>query len=265
MSGASIHEEALTIALALKHKGTKTVIATLDYNSLSGGSLNQVIGETFPFPDYLYDDSVLDKLPYLLSWDSIAASWHALWGAPTADENENTNWPWKFPPDMIFEASHAVRGIDPSNINKSFGMINLDLAKMEKAFGDNMFPILVKYRRARIHFVLPPYSILVWHDFAQRGQIETYFAFQKWLVMQSERFGNFDVIDFQDRADIITNMSLYADIYHYDEKTEERMIEGVCAGREVLTLENIERRQARLLELVKTTDAAAIVKKARGN
>jgi hypothetical protein len=264
MSGASIHEEALAMALALKHKGTKTVIATLDYNSLSGGSLNQVIGITFPFPAYLYDDSVLDKLPYFLSWDSIVASHHAVYGQATPDETENADWPWKFPATMRFEAGNAVRDIDPADINKKFGMTNLNLAAMEKAFGDNMFPILEKDRNVRIHFVFPPYSILVWHDYAQRGQIQTYFAFKKWLVAQSERFGNFDIVDVQDRADIITNLSLYADIYHSNESIDEEMVRSACEGKGLLNRENAGPRDAALLELVKTTDPAVIVNKARG-
>ncbi len=265
MSGASIHEEALAMALALKHKGTRTVIATLDYNSLSGGSLNQVIGITFPFPPYLYDDSVLDKLPYLLSWDSIVASHHAVYEQPTPDETENADWPWKFPASMRFEAANAVRDIDPADINKKFGMTNLNLAEMEKAFADNMFPILQKDRNVRIHFVFPPYSILVWHDYAQRGQIQTYFAFKKWLLAQSERLGNFDIVDFQDRANIITNMSLYADIYHSNESIDEEMVQSACEGTGLLNRENIGSREDGLLELVKTTDPAWIVKKARGN
>jgi hypothetical protein len=265
MAGASIHEEALTIALALKHTGTKTVIATLDYNSLSGGSLNRVIGSTYPFPAYLYDDSIIDKFPYLLSWDSIVAAFHALYGETTPGENENADWPWKFPDSMKFEAANAVRDIDPADINKNFRMTNLNLAAMEKAFGDNVFPILEKYRDVRIHFVFPPYSILVWHDFAQRGQIQTYFAFKKWLVAQSERFGNFDIVDFQDRAGIITNLALYADIYHSSESVDEEMVRSACEGKGLLNRQNIDLREAGLLELVRTTDPAGIIKKARGS
>ncbi|HEX4138520.1 MAG TPA: hypothetical protein VHY84_28175 [Bryobacteraceae bacterium] len=264
MSGASIHEEAQAMALALKHRGTKTVIATLDYNSLSGGSLNQVVGITFPFPSYLYDDSPLDKFPYLLSWDSIVTSYRAVYEDASPEETENADWPWKFPPSMTFDAADAVRDIDPANINKKYGMMNLKLADMEKAFADNIFPLLEKDRNVRIHFVFPPYSILVWHDYAQRDQVRTYFAFKKWLVTQSERFGNFDVVDFQDRADIITNLSLYADIYHSAESIDEQMVQSACAGKGLLDRGNIEMRQAGLLQLIRVTDPAALVEKARG-
>jgi hypothetical protein len=265
ISGASIHEEALTLALALKHKGTKTVIATLDYNSLSGGSVNQVIGVHEPFPEYLYDNGIFDKLSYLLSWDSILTSYHALHGKTGPWETENADWPWKFPATMKFEASNAVRDIDPSNINKNFRMTNLKLGEMEKAFGDSIFPVIEKDRDVRIHFVFAPYSILVWHDYAQRGQIQTYFEFRKWLVAEGERLGNFDVVDFQDRGDIITNMALYADIYHSNESIDEEMVGGVCRGDQRLNSQNIADRNQRLLDLVKSTNPADIVRKAREN
>jgi hypothetical protein len=133
---------------------------------------------------------------------------------------------------------------------------------MEKAFAENIFPLLQKDRGVRIHFVLPPYSILAWHDYAQRDQIQTYFAFNKWLVAQSEHFGNFDVIDFQDRADIITNMSLYADIYHSAEPVDEQMVRSACEGGGVLNRENFESRTAGLLKLVEATNPFEIVKQA---
>jgi hypothetical protein len=262
MAGASIHEEAQALRLALEHKGTRTIIATLDYNSLSGGSLGQVIHEDHVFPTYLYDHSVLGKLSYLLSWDSIAASIHAVWGETTPDETENADWPWKFPDSIRFAASDAVRGINPAAINDSLHMTNLDLANMEKAFADNIFPLLNKRPEVRIHFVLPPYSILVWHDYAQRHQIPVYFAFRKWLAAQSRRLGGFDVIDFQDQPRIITNMSLYGDIYHSSESIDERIVRSACEGSEVMNVENVDARDADLLRLVKTTDPFEIVRKA---
>jgi hypothetical protein len=165
---------------------------------------------------------------------------------------------------MKFEASNAVRDIDPANINKNFGMTNLKLDQMEKAFGDSIFPVIRNDKTVRIHFVFAPYSILVWHDYAQRGQVETYFAFKKWLVEQGQRIGNFDVVDFQDRADIITNMSLYADIYHSNESIDEEMVGAACVGKQVLNDGNIGARDERLLNLIRQTNPAEIVAKALG-
>jgi hypothetical protein len=134
---------------------------------------------------------------------------------------------------------------------------------MEDAFASNIFPVLAGSKGVRIHFVFPPYSILAWHDFAQRGQIPVYFAFKKWLVEQERRFPQMDVVDFQDRADIITNMSLYADIFHSAESIDEEMVDASCHGREILDAGNFETRTQSLLRLVETTDPARIVTAAR--
>jgi hypothetical protein len=266
IAAASIHEEALTMELTLRHRGTKIIIATLDYHSLSGGTLGQVLnGGNAPFPAYLYDNAIFDKLSYLLSWDSVVASLHAIYGQIAPTENEDADWPWKFPPSMKFEAGNAVRGVDPAAINGDLGMTNLNLVQMENAFAGNIFPLLKKYPKVRVHFVFPPYSILVWHDYKQRDQIQTYFAFRKWLASESERFGNFDVIDFQDRPDIITDLSRYADIYHTDEAIDEEMVRSACRGTEVLTSANVESRDADLLKLVRTTDPARIIEAAKAD
>jgi hypothetical protein len=265
IAGASIHEEAEVLKLALQHKGTRTVLATLDYNSLSGGSIGQVIGIHEAFPAYLYGNSAFTKLPYLLSWDSIATALHVLKGAPDEGETINTDWPWKFPDSMKFEARSAVSGIDPAHINSKYGMTNLTLEAMQKAFADSIFPVLTINPGVRIHFVFPPYSILAWHDFAQRGQIPVYSAFKKWLIDQERTYPQVDVVDFQDRADIITNMSLYADIYHSAEPIDELIVEEACQGKAILNHENFETRTASLLRLVQTTDPSQIVKLAAGN
>jgi hypothetical protein len=264
MAGASIHEEALTLRLVLQHPGTKTAILTMDYNSLSGGAIEPVLGVDFVFPAYLYDDSILDKFPYFLSFDSILASYRTLRSPLREGETLDSDWPWKFPDTMKFEAAHAVEGIDPRAINRAFGMSNLNLESMKSAFAANMFPLLSENKTVKIYFVFPPYSILVWHDYAQRGQIPVYFAFKKWLVEQSERFGNYDIVDYQDRADIITNMSLYADIYHSNERITEQLVRSACTGDAVLTRNNFDARTRSLLRLVQSTDPVQIVKEARG-
>ena len=265
VSAASIHEEAAVLMLALEHAGTKTVIATLDFNSLSGGVTGQVVGVHEIFPQYLYSDNIFDQLPYLLSWDSIRTAIHVLGGIPDEGETMNSDWPWKFPATMKFDAGSAVKGIDPANINKKYGMTNLNIASMEKVFADNIFPAIAGSKGVKIHFVFPPYSILAWHDFAQRAQIPVYFAFKKWLIEQERQYPQLDVVDFQDRADIITNMSLYADIYHSNEHSDEEMVEAACHGGEVLTEDNFNARTQGLLRLVETTDAAQIVAAAKAN
>ena len=262
MAGASIHEEALATRLALEHPGTKTLILTLDYNSFSGGATEPVVGANPVFPPYLYDRSILDKFPYLLSFDSLRTSYRLLRGIVSSDETRDADWPWKFPDSMIFQASRAVNGIDPRDINRTFGMPNLNLESLKAAFAYNFFPLLAEYKAVKFHFVFPPYSILVWHDYAQRGQIPTYFAFKKWLVEQSGRFGNFDIVEYQDRADIITNLSLYADIYHTNERITEELVRSACVGDANLTRENFDSRTQSLLRLVQSTDPSEIVKKA---
>jgi hypothetical protein len=262
IAGASIYEEALTLRLALQHEGTKTVILTMDYNSFSGGGSEPILGMNLVFPAYLYDHSIFNKFPYLLSFDALLTSYRLLYAPVTSAETLDADWPWKFPDTMKFQASSAVNGIDPSAINRNLRMTNLDLESMRSAFADNMFPILAGNKNAKIHFVFPPYSILVWHDYAQRSQIPTYFAFKKWLVEQSQRFDNFDVVDYQDRAEIITNLSLYADIYHFNERIAEQVVRSACAGDAVLTRDNVDARNQSLLRLVQSTDPAEIVKKA---
>jgi hypothetical protein len=265
LAGASIHEEALTLRLALQHQGTKTVILTMDYNSLAGGGEDPVPGVQLAFPAYLYDNSIFNKFPYFLSLDSVLTSYHFLYEPVMPGETLDADWPWMFPESMKFQASHAVAGIDPADINRKFGMRNLGLEFMKTAFAVNMYPILAKNTGVKIHFVFPPYSILVWHDFAQRGQLPVYLAFKKWLVEEAERLGTFDIVEYQDRADIIADLSLYADIYHYKEEITEQVVRSACRGDAVLTSGNFETRMNGLRRLVASTDPAEIVKRALAN
>jgi len=262
MAGASIHEEAEALRLVLRHPGTKIAIFALDYNSFSGGPAGPVIGQDTVFPAYLYDDSIFDKLPYLLSFESLRTSYRFRHSPLEPGETLNADFPWKFSDNAEFNAARAVSGIDPTAINRKYGMTNLTLELMKSGFAQNIFPLLSQTNGVKVHFLFPPYSILVWHDYAQRHQIQTYFDFKRWLVEQSARLGTFDVIDYQDRADIITNLSLYGDIYHYNAQITEQLIQGACVGEAVLTPENFDARTKSLLHLVKSTDPVEIVKEA---
>lgn len=268
LAGASIHEEAAVLALVLKQAKVKTLILTLDYNSLAGGAEKAVPGVEAVFPAYLYDDSVLNKLPYVLSFDSVLTSYRHLHAPLAPEETTNSDWPWKFPESMEFSARHVVKDIDPSDINKNFRTSTMDLESMKAAFAANMFPLLGQGRDrlagVKIHFVFPPYSILVWHDYAQRNQIPTYLAFKKWVVEQADRLGTFDVVDYQDRADIITNLSLYADIYHFSEGVTEQVVQSSCSGDSRLTRDNVEARTQAITRLVQSTNPFEIVKHAAG-
>ena len=155
----------------------------------------------------------------------LRASYRALCSPLREGETLDSDWPWKFPDTMKFEAAHAVEGIDPRAINRGFGMSNLNLESMKAAFAANMFP----------------------------------------LLEQAERIGHFDIVDYQDRADIITNMSLYADIYHCNERITEELVHSACTGDALLTRQNFEKRTRSLLHLVQSTDPVAIVKEARGS
>src|SRR5579884_1578284 len=187
IAGVSIHEEAEVLRLVLQHPGTKMAIMALDYNSFSGGPAGPVVGVDSVFPAYLYDDSFLDKLPYLLSFDSLKTSYRFRFSPLEPGETLDSDWPWKFSDNAQFSAPRAVSGIDPADINRKYGMTNLTLEQMKSGFALDIFPLLSKTNGVKIHFVFPPYSILVWHDYAQRRQIETYFEFKRWLVEQAAR------------------------------------------------------------------------------
>lgn len=261
MPAMSASEQRLMIATALRARHVRRVIAVLDFNEFAGApdARQDVAG---PLPRYLYDDNPFNDLPYLLSLDVLRKSWAILRGTPGGDYRIDPQAPWYWAPRKHFGRDEVLRGLDLHNLNARYQQPARTLDGMRASFDANLLPLVAAHPDTEFDIVWPPYSILVWLDFAQRDQLEVTLAFKRYVHATLRHFANARVFDLQAEASITHDLDRYTDLYHFAPDVNDWMVRTVCGGpgMDAATLAGIEARlrdQVRRIEQPRALQALA--------
>lgn len=229
MPAMSAYEQGLLLQTALRSHAIKRVLITLDFNSFAGG-LREHQSVAGALPLYLFDDNPLNDLPYVLSWDVLEKSLDIVRDRRNGKFTTDPKAPWYWADQRSFDRVSAVRNIDPGNLNKAYAQPNRELRGMMASFDANLLPLLRAHPQTRFDLIWPPYSILVWADFVQRGQLEVSLAFKRAVFERTRSLSNVSLVDFQPLEKITHDLGLYADLYHYAPEVNETIVRETCAG-----------------------------------
>jgi hypothetical protein len=261
VSAETAYDAARLLGVALRTGKPKQVIMNLDYNAFSGPPDRS--GFTEPFPSYLYDDHLWNDVPYLLGVETTRKSLETLAGLHWSRFNTDPQRMWYWGWEHQFFAAKAVQGLDAANLNARFHQPARTLEGMQASFEANLAPLIERHPAVRFTFVYAPYSILVWSDFQQRGQVEVTLAFRDWLFERTRRYPNVEFFDFQAEPALVTDLDYFTDIYHFSPKVSKAMVEAIAQGRYRLTRETLARDDAWLRKTAAETDPAAVIAEAR--
>lgn len=249
MPALTAREQALIVSTALAAKPLARAILVLDFNAFSGAP-DQRNPLTGPMPSYFYDRNPLNDFPYLLSWGVLVKSWRLVTGDRTERFRSDSDAPWWWADEKRFARDEVVKRLDPHDLNRQFQQPQRTLSGMQESFRRNLLPLFPAYPHTEFDLVWPPYSIVVWADFVQRGQLDVSLDFKRWVFEATEGFPNVRVIDLQGVEAITHDLDRYTDLYHFAPAVNEWLVAEACGERyrvhadNVGTLEGELRRQA---------------------
>jgi hypothetical protein len=249
MPAMSASEQRLMLETALASRSVRRVIMVLDFNEFAGApdERQDVAG---PLPTYLYDRNPLNDLPYLLSWNVLLRSWRIVTGDRSERYTSDPDAPWYWGDLKRFGRDEVLRGLDLKNLNARFQQPQRTLAGMRASFERNLLPLLRAHPQTQFDLVWPPYSILVWVDFAQRDQLDVSLAFKRYVYEATRGLPNVAITDLQSERSITHDLDRYTDLYHFDPAINERLVEAVCAKRKRLEASDVDEAERRLREQV---------------
>ncbi len=262
MPAMSASERRLMLETALASQSVKRVIAVLDFNEFAGGieERQDVAG---PLPRYLYDRNPFNDLPYLMSWDVLMKAWRIVAGDTSEKFTSDPNGAWFWGNVVHFGRKQVLRGLDLGNLNARYQQPQRTFDGMRASFEHNLLPFLGSHPDTEFDLVWPPYSILVWLDFAQRDQVQVSLDFKRYVFEATRGLPNVRVLDLQGDAAITHDLDRYDDIYHFDPAVNERLVEAACHGRDRVDASNIGDFERKLREQVAAvatpTGLAAVV------
>lgn len=226
----------------------KAAFLGIDVITYSGG-----VEETkYPIPEYLYDDTVWNDLPYLLNRDvlleyilrpladpdktDLATVYKSWW----TDEYYNKQWVmhnYEAPEPMQEEA-------DPESYVQNVG------ANLEA----NIFPYIEANPDTEFYIFYPPYSILFWNDVLQENHMEATMREYEYITEEMLAYDNVRVFFFPNQEWIVCNLDNYADYSHYHPDINRYMTECFANGTCEITVDNLEEELLKMRKVVEQYD-----------
>jgi len=250
MPAISAAEIRTLLGTVFRARTPSHVILVLDFNAFAGApdARQESAG---PLPAYLYDRTVANDMPYLLSGTVLRKSLSILFDRADEPFRTDANAPWYWADRMRFGRDEALRGLDLDHLNARFQQPPRTLAGMRESFERNILPALADHPGTRFDLVWPPYSMLVFVDFAQRDQLEVTLAFKRYVIDATQGLPNARVVDLQVHDEITTNLDLYMDIYHFAPVVNRFVVERACGGFDRVDHGNVGDAERRLRDALR--------------
>ncbi len=256
MPAMSASEQRLILETALAHRQVRRVIAVLDFNEFAGG-INARQDVAGPLPRYLYDRNPLNDLPYLLSWDVLVKSWRIVTGDTSERFTSDPNAAWFWGNVKRFGRDEVLRGLDLTHLNARYGQPQRTIEGMRASFDHNLLPLFRDHPETEFDVVWPPYSILVWVDFAQRSQLQVTLDFKRYAFEATRGLANVHIIDLQAERAITNDLDRYTDLYHFAPDVNEWLVESACKHRDRVDDRNLDEFERRLREQIADVNTPA--------
>lgn len=244
MGALTAYELRALLTTVLATGRARHVIADLNFNAFAGSPTMQVVSD--PLPLYLYDDKWWNDGRYLFQAQTLARSTEILVGWKRTGVSTDADKPWYWADKYEFSEKASTGGLDPANINRDFKQVPRTLEGMRRSFEGNLLPLLRAHPDVRFSLVYPPYSALVWKDFAQRHQVEVTLAFKRDVFDAVRTLPNVALYDFQPRSEWVANFDNYKDIYHFSPAISRAMLEAIARGQDRVDAAAVEESERAL-------------------
>lgn len=210
------------------------VFLGIDVITYSGG-----VEETkYPIPEYLYDDTAWNDIPYLLNKDVLLqyimrpladpdktdlATVYASWWT---EDYYNKQW-------VMHNYVAAQPAIKEAGREKFVENIKANM-------DSNICPYIEANPDTEFYVFYPPYSILYWNDVLQEKQLEAVLREYEYISERLFAYDNVKVFFFPNQEWIICDLDNYADYSHYHPDINRYMAECFANGEHQVTEGELE-------------------------
>lgn len=209
--GGTPYEESQLLKVSLKHQNIKNVLYGLDVLIFSGDENKTSIS----FPEYLYKDSYINSIVYLLKFDTTIKSFTALI-MPYLEYNKN-----KFKLEYMYNHGGIYgKGNMLKMEGKDYQLTNLEeytFKVLKSSFENNILHLIKSNKKVNFIIFYPPYSIMDYRRLYKAGILHDVILFKKYIYETLGSLDNVQLYDFQIAQEITHNLDNYSDFTHYNQ------------------------------------------------
>lgn len=237
--GGVISEQIETIEFAQKYKKVNNILFGLDVHSFSGFNIPTENKEDFP--NYLYDDSILNDSKYLFSTRVFGRSLRSItkrYDEKKVSEQLDNLYEWQTEHESMFNQGKNAKADYLLQKNRYNTFENYyKYEKFKYNFDQYFLPFIETNKGVNIYLFFPPYSILYYKLMEKSGYLEDYLRFKRYIFFVTKKYKNIKLYDFQSAYDVTSNLSNYKDITHYHQKINSWMLDKISKGRYIKTID----------------------------
>jgi len=232
ISGATAHEQAMILDVALRSRAPESVIWGLDWFAFA--TPHDAVRRDFgPFPRYLYGSGLRAIRGYLLNWDTFQLSLDAIRSrAPTAELESLNTWDTQRRQgcEEVVSSFH-----DPEVLRNNVAAMKrrvADADAMRTTLDESLFRLAARHPDTVFYAYFPPYSI-AHHVYFRAHFPREYAALEMMRRLVSERAGEFPnlrIFDFQTVEDWTHDFSEYVDMSHHSRTVNGYILDALASG-----------------------------------
>ncbi|MDR2888883.1 MAG: SGNH/GDSL hydrolase family protein [Lachnospiraceae bacterium] len=220
--------------IAFAEQDLKYVFYNCDTSSLDADPV--LTYELTGAPTYLYDNSYLNDLQYLLNKDILMEKTPFLIASSFIgdyNEDESYNWShWKsFSQTLVLSNYLRKPTINPM----------LEETAYQQQLDGNLLLLttcISKHPETRFKIFFPPYSMLYWDNIYRNGKTDAYLYNMEQTIETLLAYDNVDLYYFQAVDSIVCDLNNYMDALHFSQEINYWMYEQMLAGNYRVTKEN---------------------------
>lgn len=239
-SGADYKEinEAIVRGIAYNDK-LKVVFRGLDLSRLAKDKDSQSYDY---YPDYLYNDFLLDDVNYLLNGEVfLKQSVLGVIRRTINGDNTTSFDDYSFWGNQYEYGKEEVMTDVSFNLNTEEEVINYEVLTLVR---DNVLQNVVATPEGNpnvdFYFFIPPYSMVYWMEEKCNGNVATDIAAQKILIEECLKHSNVHIYSFCNNIEVTSDLSNYKDAAHYGPWINSQILIQISKKEGEINMDNYE-------------------------
>lgn len=244
MRGSHVSQMGWQLTHVLSTHELKLAILAVDAYSMMGqpDDMEEIY-------DYLWNDSLLDDVNYLLNRDVVLVKIPKMLknvGKPL-DTKRDDMYQWT---DVTF-AAQSVFDAMPTVYQKEMMPADTNLARSTENVERHLIPSIEAHPETTFKIYMPPYSVGYWYLMTRGGISEQQFRSRRLLCEKLLDYPNVEIYDYSSRIEWITDLDQYFDYSHHSGEVSDKLMRAMADGEDrVLSIEDMEAGSERIRQAV---------------
>lgn len=241
-SGGSYKEVNDNLAVAVANNSEiKIIVRCLDYNRLFDGKDDVDYTE---YPDYLYDDFILNDSAYLFNKNVLITAMQNLHGylatgSVTLSFDDYCNWSDYYTyGKAAVDARYARDTIE--RVDEMLPVTREEYDRIDQNIEQNIVSLIRDNPDIEFYYYFAPYSIYYMDYWYQLGQLERQLKAERYIIEKLLPYENLHLFSFYTEYDVICNLDYYKDVAHHSGEINSRILMWMKEGIHELTRDNYE-------------------------